>query len=349
MNTKAARPTRSRKPSTTHSSKKRGTNTPKPRQGGSRRRPHSTAVSWPRRQKERRTSSPSTWSTARSHPRRYRAPSRRSCSATRPMSTAASGGSSRCKRPSTSIRSSSSPSTRRRWSPAALARIATRRCSTSQSVRFRHRTLGDPRASPAGGAPAGGGERQKVWVVSPRFEVHDTLTIDPGLIDINIAYGYMCTADVLTDYPFPPPPSAAPRLGRRGESLLPTPPDTPTRDAPLFVDAPADPVQAGLADAIARCRLQCWELEHAVFGRRIGGEPFGARSEIAGLPNPDALAQVRVLSAARVAGVRAPAGRRQAARRRARLGRPVGAATLGAGRRVGPGATRGRGSPARPA
>ena len=35
-----------------------------------------------------------------------------------------------------------------------------------------------------------------------------------------------------------------------------------------------------LADAIARCRLQCWELEHAVFARRIGGEPFGDRQGI---------------------------------------------------------------------
>ena len=48
---------------------------PRPR----RRRPPSTAVSWPLRQPERRTSSPSTWSMARSHRRRYRAPSRPSC------------------------------------------------------------------------------------------------------------------------------------------------------------------------------------------------------------------------------------------------------------------------------
>src|SRR5215472_6655168 len=37
---------------------------------------------------------------------------------------------------------------------------------------------------------------KRVWVVTPRVDVHDTLTIDPGLIDINLAYGYMRGADV---------------------------------------------------------------------------------------------------------------------------------------------------------
>ena len=47
-------------------------------------------------------------------------------------------------------------------------------------------------------------KRQKVWVVSPRFEVHDTLTIDPACRHRHRELGYMCTADVVTEYPFTP-------------------------------------------------------------------------------------------------------------------------------------------------
>jgi predicted acylesterase/phospholipase RssA len=49
-------------------------------------------------------------------------------------------------------------------------------------------------------------EAKQLWMVNPRVEVHDIIDVDPGLIDINIAYGYMCTADVMTAFKFPPPP-----------------------------------------------------------------------------------------------------------------------------------------------
>ena len=147
-------------------------------------------------------------------------------------------------------------------------------------------------------------KRQKVWVVSPRFEVHDTLTIDPGLIDINIAYGYMCTADVVTEYPFTPQlvpeelvfaGAAATMNESLGTPITSTFGTQPPTRTSLFVDAPSDQVQAGLADAIARCRRACWEEEHAVYGKRLGGELIGRRSEVGRVPDPDAVDRVRFL------------------------------------------------------
>src|SRR5439155_10081999 len=46
--------------------------------------------------------------------------------------------------------------------------------------------------------------KRNVWVVTPRVAVHDGLTVDPGLIDINIGYAWMCAADVMTDFNFTP-------------------------------------------------------------------------------------------------------------------------------------------------
>ena len=105
-------------------------------------------------------------------------------------------------------------------------------------------------------------KRQKVWVVSPRVEVHDTLTIDPGLIDINIAYGYMCTADVVTEYPFTPQlvpeelvfAGATATMNRRsGHTATPAASERrpPTRTS-LFVDAPSDQVHAGASPTPSR-------------------------------------------------------------------------------------------------
>ena len=134
--------------------------------------------------------------------------------------------------------------------------------------------------------------------------MHDTLTIDPGLIDINIAYGYMCTADVVTEYPFTPQlvpeelvfagatATMNESLGSPITSAFGTPP--PTRTS-LFVDSVRSGTGGLLADAITRCRRACWEEEHAVYGKRIGGELIGRRSEIGRVPDPDAVDRVRFL------------------------------------------------------
>jgi hypothetical protein len=58
-------------------------------------------------------------------------------------------------------------------------------------------------------------------MIAPRFDVHSTLDQDPGLLSINIDYGFMCAADVagdigLDDYPCPPVARLA--------TLFPTPP-----------------------------------------------------------------------------------------------------------------------------
>jgi NTE family protein len=142
---------------------------------------------------------------------------------------------------------------------------------------------------------------QKLWMITPRLEVHDTLTVDPGLIDINIAYGHMCAADVLSAFPFPQQLSVAPttsgasptdRLGARPSD--PLAPPAPARDTPLFVDAANDPVKAALADGIARCRLRCWELEHNLFGFSVPAGPFAPKTARV-LPSPNVLLELRGL------------------------------------------------------
>jgi predicted acylesterase/phospholipase RssA len=166
--------------------------------------------------------------------------------------------------------------------------------------------------------------RQKVWIVTPRVDVHDTLTIDPGLIDINIAYGYMCAADVTTTFEFTPPAGLSPLSPAGAVATVADGAARPRRDAGAlartrsasqFVERPADQAQATLADAIARCRRRCWELEHEVFGMRMGGAPFAPRSEISRVPDPDALDRLRELKvllglmveARRLTGGRLPA------------------------------------------
>jgi hypothetical protein len=81
------------------------------------------------------------------------------------------------------------------------------------------------------------------------------------------------------------------------------------------VEGPTDAAQARLADAIARCRQQCWDLEHDVFGARRTGAPFAPRSEVVLVPDPDALDRLRQLKtllglmvdARRITGGRLPA------------------------------------------
>jgi predicted acylesterase/phospholipase RssA len=156
--------------------------------------------------------------------------------------------------------------------------------------------------------------KQKIWIVAPRLIVHEGWTVDPGLIDINIAYGFMCAADVMTAFPFPKLEAEVPELagvgaGHRlpggGGSLGPgwsEPSEHAARDAALFVEPATDQELAGkaesqekLADAIARCRRECWEIEHEVFGQRICVDPFDPKVEHVAVPDPNALIRLRTM------------------------------------------------------
>jgi NTE family protein len=146
-----------------------------------------------------------------------------------------------------------------------------------------------------------GERKQQVWVISPRLNVHDGLTVDPGLIDISIAYGYMCAADVTTTFPFSPPttPTLDLPTTRLGGEVRPGLLVRPTDEArsPSWVDSPTDPARAVLAAAIARCRRECWELEHRAFRVALGAGPVPTRPTAHAPANPDATAfdQLRTL------------------------------------------------------
>jgi NTE family protein len=82
--------------------------------------------------------------------------------------------------------------------------------------------------------PRGWGVR--VISIRPTIDIHDILTIDPGLIRISMAYGYMVAADAIA--------------GRRRERLV--------------------------ADEITTSRMKIWDLEHDAHGKRRQLEPPGA-------------------------------------------------------------------------
>jgi hypothetical protein len=114
----------------------------------------------------------------------------------------------------------------------------------------------------------------------------------------------MCTADVVTEYPFAPQlvPEELVFAGATaamnetvGSPMTSVFGALPATRSPLFVDDASDQIQASLADAITRCRRACWEEEHAVYGKRIGGELIGRRSEVGRVPDPDAVDRVRFL------------------------------------------------------
>src|SRR5262249_42142361 len=125
-------------------------------------------------------------------------------------------------------------------------------------------------------------QNKRVWVVTPRINVHDTLTIDPGLIDINMGYGYMRAADVLSGDPmsgFPfaavvrptitPPAAVVVGVGGQGT--------TTASPAGTWIDQAPNQQAADLADAITLCRTRCWEVEHTAFGTVPGELPFSKR------------------------------------------------------------------------
>jgi predicted acylesterase/phospholipase RssA len=139
-------------------------------------------------------------------------------------------------------------------------------------------------------------QKKRVWVVTPRVNVHDTLTIDPGLIDINIGYGYMRAADVLSGdvksgFPFAPHPFSLPQP-------VNVPGGHPAPPAPgvggTWVDEAPNQPAADLADAITMCRRRCWDLEHGAFGVDAGEGPF-SKSPLVGIPQETAYDEVRLL------------------------------------------------------
>jgi hypothetical protein len=146
-------------------------------------------------------------------------------------------------------------------------------------------------------------QAKQVWVITPRVSVHDLLTIDPGLIDIHIDYGYMCAADVLPAFVAP----VVPVVIDRGPGDTPTGGLKPARPVPgpapipatapqaSWVDAATDPRSALLADAITLCRYQCWDVEHDVFGAARGEAPFATQSGLLSVPSPGSLDDLRVL------------------------------------------------------
>jgi predicted acylesterase/phospholipase RssA len=93
-----------------------------------------------------------------------------------------------------------------------------------------------------------------VTLIAPTFLVHDTLMVDPGLISINMDYGYLRAYDeVVAD----PADRAAMRL---------------------------------LSDQITTLRLEVWNLEHWANGQRL---PDAVKSVLVPVPDPVALQQVR--------------------------------------------------------
>ncbi len=86
--------------------------------------------------------------------------------------------------------------------------------------------------------PGGGGWPIPITRIVPTLTVHDSLTIDPGLIKISMDYGYMRAADALSD--------------------------------PSIVNG----LQT-LSDAITSLRVSIWQQEHYIAGHYPPGTPPG--------------------------------------------------------------------------
>lgn len=111
----------------------------------------------------------------------------------------------------------------------------------------------------------GWGPNITVKIIRPSFEVHDALTIDPGLIDINMGYGYMRAGDVLAVS------------------------DSYSRSRAI-----------ALSDLITRLRKECWELEFSANGVSpprargvLSPNVYRPSSELRPVPDPYALDAIR--------------------------------------------------------
>lgn len=102
-----------------------------------------------------------------------------------------------------------------------------------------------------------------VMIIQPDFTVHDSFTIDPGLIRINSGYGYMRAAE-LVDF----------------------------ARSTNFLDLIKLAILGGLSTAIAALRLQIWTDEHSAAGQRT---PLGKVTDpqLTLLPSPEAFLGVR--------------------------------------------------------
>jgi predicted acylesterase/phospholipase RssA len=97
-----------------------------------------------------------------------------------------------------------------------------------------------------------------VFIIAPTLEVHDILTIEPGLIDIAAAYGYMRAWDVVVGQT------------REGTATL-----------------------ASLTDQIVEERREIWKLDFAVNGQRIAAFHARRGTTLVPTPDPSALAELR--------------------------------------------------------
>jgi predicted acylesterase/phospholipase RssA len=106
-----------------------------------------------------------------------------------------------------------------------------------------------------------GGFGVPMAVIAPTFLVNDTLQVDPGLISINMGYGYMRAHDEVV----------------------------------------ADPVDAeamrGLSDEITAARVEIWSTEYSANGRSFTITEPGLDT-LVGLPVPESLLLVRTLKSA---------------------------------------------------
>lgn len=71
---------------------------------------------------------------------------------------------------------------------------------------------------------------QEVWIIQPSYPVHDSFTIDPGLIRISMAYGFMRAGDVFALHQAEHRPPARPDV-RTPDAIL-RPPDVSLRREP---------------------------------------------------------------------------------------------------------------------
>jgi predicted acylesterase/phospholipase RssA len=114
---------------------------------------------------------------------------------------------------------------------------------------------------PAGLSPA------NLTVIQAGLEVHDGMTIEPGLIRISMGYGYMRASDII---------DGKTGNGARRNQLK------------------------GLSDQITRLRMRCWDIEHNANGRRRRPTFFAASLRPGGdilvpVPDPDTVRTVRSL------------------------------------------------------
>jgi len=138
---------------------------------------------------------------------------------------------------------------------------------------------------------------KRVWVIAPRVDLHDGFSVDPGLIDMSLGYGYMCAADLLDGFPFARSGPVGPGgpVGRPGSG-------TPSGGMPsgatargTWADTPLNAQLASLADAIGIVRRRCWELEHTAFGKDAAPGPLTPQSQVTLVPDPGALDEVRLV------------------------------------------------------